>query len=295
MQDGFEAAVSSHPDLTGVVSFPKAAINAGLRRLRPGAAMSFAREIRRAGYDAVYDLQGLARSGIMAALTRARRRVGFADAREFGWLGYTHRHQVPPGHSVDRMLGLLAADGVPVTHDMRLFAAPADQEWARTQGLGRFALLAPTSRWPGKQWPIERFAALARELLRSGRADRVAVVGGRSERSACGPLLDGSIDGIADLVGRTSVGQLMALVEASRLVVANDSAALHMAVGFSRPLVALFGPTRVDRVGPYKREADVLQHVGETDTLDHKNEAIGRALMERILVDEVVERALAKL
>lgn len=308
VQEGFEPAVAAHPDLSGVVSFPKAAIKAGLRRLRPGAMLAFGRSLRRAAYDAVYDLQGLARSGLMAALTRARHRVGFADARELGWLGYTRKHRVPDGHTVDRMLGLLEADGVPTFQDphspyspqqltqaMRLYTTPADRAWAESLGLGRVAVLAPTSRWPGKQWPADRFAVLARELLRSGRVDRVAIVGGKSERPACGPLLDGSTPGIVDLVGKTTIGGLMALIESSRLVVANDSAALHMAVGFDRPLVALFGPTRIDRVGPYKRDADVVQHITPADTLDHKNEAAGRALMERITADEVVRRALERL
>ena len=305
VQEGFEAAVAAHPDLSGVVTFPKNAIKSGLGRLRPGAALAFARTLRRghAGepYDAVYDLQGLARSGVMAALTRAGHRVGFSDARELGWLGYTNSYLVPEGHTVDRMLGLLEADGVPAPREpdslaqaMRLHTAPADREWAQSLGLGRVAVLAPTSRWPGKQWPADRFATLARALLRQGRVDRVAVVGGRFERGACGPLLSLG-EGVADLVGHTTIGQLMALVEASRLVVANDSAALHMAVGFDRPLVALFGPTRIDRVGPYRRDADVVQHVTAADVLDHKNEAAGRALMERITVDEVVERALARL
>jgi hypothetical protein len=68
-----------------------------------------------------------------------------------------------------------------------------------------------------------------------------------------------------------------------------------MAVGCGRPLVALFGPTDVSRVGPYRREADVVQHLDPGDRLDHKDEAAGRMLMERITVDEVVGRCRAAL
>jgi ADP-heptose:LPS heptosyltransferase len=87
----------------------------------------------------------------------------------------------------------------------------------------------------------------------------------------------------------------MAVVEGSRLVVANDSAALHMAVGFGRPIVGLYGPTRLDLVGPYGRAAEVIQHVGPGDRLDHKDEGTGRALMERIAVEEVIAAAGARL
>jgi ADP-heptose:LPS heptosyltransferase len=100
---------------------------------------------------------------------------------------------------------------------------------------------------------------------------------------------------IVDLIGRTSVGELMALVERSALVVANDSAALHMAVGFNRPIVALFGPTRKELVGPYGRQADIVQHVEASDEMNHKDDAAGRKLMERITVEEVLAAVLVRL
>jgi ADP-heptose:LPS heptosyltransferase len=84
------------------------------------------------------------------------------------------------------------------------------------------------------------------------------------------------------------------VIEGSSLVVANDSAALHMAVGFDRPLVALFGPTRVELVGPFRREADVLQHATAGDRFEHKELAGGRAMMERISVDEVLGAIAAR-
>ena len=96
---------------------------------------------------------------------------------------------------------------------------------------------------------------------------------------------------VINLAGKTSIAQLMALVRDASLVIANDSAAVHMAVGFNRPMVALFGPTDIRRVGPYRRDADVIQHIGPADRLDHKDTAHGRTLMERITTDEVVTRA----
>ncbi len=82
----------------------------------------------------------------------------------------------------------------------------------------------------------------------------------------------------------------MALVESAALVLANDSAVLHMAVGFDRPLIALYGPTRVGLVGPYGRSNQVIQRVDDSDNLDHKDATSGTRLMERIPVSGVVER-----
>lgn len=86
----------------------------------------------------------------------------------------------------------------------------------------------------------------------------------------------------------------MALVERASVVLCNDSAVLHMAVGFDRPIVALYGPTLVRRVGPYGRGADVLQHVRQGDRTDHKDLAAGTQLMDRITVREVLAAVLER-
>ena len=96
------------------------------------------------------------------------------------------------------------------------------------------------------------------------------------------------------MIGKTSVGGLMALIERGGLFLGCDSAALHVAVGMSRPLVALYGPTRVDLVGPYRRELDVIQHLEQTDVLDHKD-AASCVIMQRIGVDEVADACLDRL
>lgn len=303
VNEGFSQAIEAHPDLSRVVAFPRQALGAALASLRVGPAVAFIKQLRLERYDLVLDVQGLARSGFLAWATRAPRRVGYADAREMGWMGLTERQRVPRDlHSVDRMLGLVRAMGVEPVADMRLYTPPAARAAADADAAlagTRYAVLAPTSRWPGKQWPAERFAALAPRLLEMG-LDAVVIVGSASERGQITPLLDAANDAklsgrLVDRVGATSVGGLMALIERAALVVANDSAALHIAVGFETPVVALFGPTRIDRVGPYRREASVVQHLEPGERLDHKDEALGRRLMQRIGVDEVAERSAAAL
>lgn len=294
VQEDFAPAIASHPDLTRVIPFARRELSSALKRGRPGPLLAFLRFLRSSTYDLVYDLQGLGRSGLFAWATRAPRRVGFANAREFGWLGANERIKVSPNmHTVERMLALLHASGVTPVRDMRLYVGEQDRLHIladpRLPSDG-YAVLAPATRWPGKRWPDERFAQVAARLLRRGL--KVAVVGARSERDQCGRVLDladreGSI---IDLVGKTTVGQLMALIQLSRMVIANDSAALHMAVGFEKPIIGLYGPTRVNLVGPFRREADVIQHITRQDPMDYKSAAAGQAMMKRITVDEVLLR-----
>ncbi|MCA9287412.1 MAG: glycosyltransferase family 9 protein [Phycisphaerales bacterium] len=299
VQDSFAAAIEHHPALDNTVRFPRRPFAGGLTPPKAAAFFEWAARLGEPGYDLVVDAQGLARSGLLAWMTGAACRIGEASAREGAPLLYTRRVPIPAGwHTVDRMLGIACAGlGIAPVVDMRLHTDEASR--ARAADLvgsrDRYVLLAPTSRWASKRWPADRFAALAQRLLDSA-AVSIVVVGGRDERDQCGPVLELAARDkrVVDLVGQTDVATLMALVERAALVVANDSAALHMGVGFERPCVALFGPTRVDLVGPYRREHDVIQHLERGDEIDHKRDA-GAAIMDRIGVDEVESACVARL
>lgn len=299
VQDTFVDAIRHHPDLDNAVPFPRGLLG---RTSRHGNILPSLRWMRthlrpRPRFDFVLDAQGLFRSGLFSWWTNAPRRVGYANAAELGGVFYTDRFHVDRDrHAVDRMLALVAAMGLEPIRDMRLYADPEELVWVNAHTPTRYAVLAPTSRWPGKQWPAARFTELARRLLGMG-LPRIVIVGGPGERDQIAPLLTWAAGEprAIDLVGETSVARLMALIARSSLVVANDSAALHMAVGFERPLVALFGPTRVDLVGPYHRERDVIHHTLPGDIFDHKVADRGRAKMRRIPVEEVVEACARRL
>ena len=105
----FADVVRHHPAVDAVVLFDRAGLRKfgrSWRATRDGLA--FARQLRRAGYDRVYDLQGLFRSGLFTRLTGAPYRCGFANSREGAAMFYTHKYHVDPNlHTVDRMMSLL--------------------------------------------------------------------------------------------------------------------------------------------------------------------------------------------
>ena len=249
----FAPAVACHPMLDAVVAFDR----------RGGARswLALSRDLRRRGYDMVFDLQGLARSAWFTWATRAAVRVGPSDAREMGWLAYNARVKLDPAqhvHAVDRMMAVVCSQGAEPVVDMRLYVDPADDQW-REQRLGGepYAVLAPTSRWASKNWPLERYAEVGRRLL-AARADwRIVVLASPSEHAAVRPLVE-ALPTDRVLCPTTSVGQMLAMIKGAQYLLANDSAALHAAVGFDRPFTAIFGPTDPAKVGPYGHGADVL-------------------------------------
>jgi ADP-heptose:LPS heptosyltransferase len=70
--------------------------------------------------------------------------------------------------------------------------------------------------------------------------------------------LAGRVGGI-NVAGRTTLRQLVALLDGASLVVANDSGPMHIAAALGKPLVTPFGPTNPVRTGPYRRDDAVLR------------------------------------
>ncbi|MEM1107695.1 MAG: glycosyltransferase family 9 protein [Planctomycetota bacterium] len=246
----FVDAVRAHPALTGVVPFD---------RKKKSTVWPLLGRLRSAKYDLVFDLQGLLRSGFYSWGTRAATRVGYANAREFGWLGYNHRHRIDPTlHAVPRMTALLSAEGIGVANNLSLYVPTEDTAWAEAFASenqltpGRYACVAPTAQWGCKCWPLPRYVELTRRLLERSDIDHVVVLAAPHEKPAVEAgfkELDASLHKRV-VVPTTSVGQLMALIRDARLLLCNDSAPLHLAVGLDTPTVSLFGPTDPALVGP---------------------------------------------
>lgn len=309
VQDDYAAAIEAHPDLSGILPFPRARF--GHWWQSPSRAREMARwfgNLRRRRYNLAIDCQGLGRSGLIAWMSRAPGRVGLRNAREFGWLGYNqriepHEQSGREIHTVDEMLTLIEGLGIEPVRDMRLYVAPANRNWWKTQrdvlGIGtrRYAVFAPGSRWPSKNWPIDRFVKLIEPLLLRG-FERVVVIGSPAEAEQVRPLVEAnamfSEPVVVDLAGRTTIGQTMAVIAEADVLIASDSAPLHMAVGFGRRCVGLFGPTDPARVGPYRMDHAVVRGVrpgggGESESLNHKNPRLGDSLMRLISHTAVLE------
>jgi heptosyltransferase I len=298
VNEAFSDAIAHHPDLNEVAPFPRGELaRFGLSPRATRAGLRYFRDLRRRGYDTVYDLQGLGRSGWLTWVTRAPRRIGPTDARELGWLGYNRRIAIGAHcvHTVDRMLTVIEGDGVPPVRDMRLYPPPTDQQWA-TDWLGRekvsgpYVVLAPTAAWESKRWPADRFEALASHL--AGTFDAAIIVGTLSERPQLSALLADKRERSPrriDLVGQTGIGRLMAVIERAALVVANDSAALHLAVGLGRRCIGLYGPTDPAKVGPYRYGAGVLAGAG-TGRLNYRSVDARDSSIASITVEQVVEK-----
>ncbi len=253
------AVYAGQPGVSRVLAYDKSGEHAGV-----GGFLALARELRARGYDWAVLLQNAFEAALLAWLARVPVRLGYA--RDGRGLLLTHGAALSPAlrqvHETSYYLYILGQAGLlpmdppagGVRPELRLRAE--DRAWAaqylESQGLGQARLLglAPGAAFgPAKQWPAERFAAVAREL--GERFDAVLLFGSQGEAAACGAVAQGLAGlEVRDLAGVTDLGQALALVERVDLFLTNDSGLMHAAAALGRPTVAVFGSTNPVTTGP---------------------------------------------
>jgi heptosyltransferase-2 len=100
-----------------------------------------------------------------------------------------------------------------------------------------------------KRWPPERFAAVADDLALR-RAAKVLLIGSRQEMGVLGSVARAMREPAVVLGGRTDIGMLPGLLRRARLLLTNDTGAMHVAAAVGAPVLAIFGPTDADATGP---------------------------------------------
>ncbi len=161
-------------------------------------------------------------------------------------------------HDVEHNLEMLRFLGVePDGDDQEVWTDEEDRAFAeetlRAAGVGPDETLIGIGPSGGhsalKQWPVDRFAQVGRQLQETHRA-RILVFGGPGE-AALGEDLAGALGATAlNLVGRTTLRQMAALMSRCRVYVGNDSGPTHIAAALGVPVVAIFGSSCPHRFGP---------------------------------------------
>ncbi len=226
------------------------------------------RALRTQRFDLAIDLQGLFRSGILARLSGAPTRIGFANGREGSPWFYTQRVPVlsPDIHAVDRYLSVAAAMGAALPDKPRFeFRLPEEdmvavRELCRRRGFSvdrPWIAMNIGARWPTKRWPLVSFAAVVDQLHDTHRSP-VVMIGGADERAYTNELRSLTNRPFIDLSGEIPLGHLPALLSKTTAMITNDSGPMHIAAALGIPVVAIFGPTSAARTGPYGDGHQVL-------------------------------------
>jgi len=136
-------------------------------------------------------------------------------------------------------------------------------------------VLHPGSGSAKKNWPVEKFAALARWLV-DELALPLVVVRGEADERVVGNLSAALVPRPVTLATGLKLVELAGVLERCAVFAGNDSGITHLAAAVGAPTVALFGPASVPIWEPRGDRVRVVQF-GDADTL-RVRQAIGELL-----------------
>ena len=232
------------------------AIDARRGRLGLGERFRTGARIGPHGFDQAIILPNSFKSALPTLFAGVPVRTGFTGESRYGVLNDRRALDVERlPRMVDRFAAL--ADVKPACPRLR-----ADE--ARRLGLlerhgldagGPMVALCPGAEYgSSKRWPAERFVELARRCTASGIA--VCVLGGERDLETASAFT--GCDGVVDLVGRTSLNDVVDLLSGVDAAVTNDSGLMHVAAAVGVPVVAVFGSTTPAFTPPLSPRAVVV-------------------------------------
>jgi len=208
---------------------------------RIGASLS---DLRSHRYQVAVDLQGAARSAILARWSGAPAIFGAARPREnLASMWYTRQVMTERPHVVEQYA--------------EIASAVAGQNHP-----------IPDAIFPSDPAAEEAVVKRLAELALRGVPSIINVGPGEDELAQ---IAEKASDGAARALS-FSVGELIALTRRARLFIGGDTGPMHLAAALHVPIVALFGPTDPARNGPVRTRSIVLRNPASRTSLSHRTE-----------------------
>lgn len=239
------------------------------------ARWQFARQLRFSKYHRAFVLPNSFKSALIPAMAGIPRRIGWKGEHRYKVLTdirVLHPERFP--QMADRYMALafpanlaLSAQSLPEATPHPVLTIDAENQAALIRRYhldpSRLIGLCPGAEFgPAKQWPLDRYAALAQRLLANGF--QVILLGSPNDVDDAKQIVEAVPEAnrheMVNCVGQTSIPDAIDLLGSCRGVVTNDSGLMHVAAATGRPLVALFGPSSPEHTPPLSDRAVTLTH-----------------------------------
>jgi lipopolysaccharide heptosyltransferase III len=263
----------------------------------------FVMRVRNAKFDIVIDLTDGDRSAFLAWVSGAPVRLGYNHEQR--WRGNFYSQVLPSAYGSMHMveyhqqaivgLGIHGSVGEPEVYIHSETRPQNEEELGNLSVKGKsIVLIHPTARYEFKSWPLERFAAVADWL--SGQGVCVALIGSQREILIGQQIMNLTKHKPVNLMGKTGLSELIALMKQSILLIGNDGGPMHIAAAVGCPVLGLFGPTDPGVWGPRGSKAKVIYKGLNCEECFYPGCSRGEeSCMRQISVEEVCQTALSML
>lgn len=219
------------------------------------------RQLKARSFDVLLNMHASMRANLLSRHIRATRKVGFdrARARDFQWL-FCNESIEPKDrcHVVDGFLQFARHLGIepgPPVWDLPVL--PEAAAYAERRMKSPALIISPCSsdrRRNFRNWSVDHYVQLARYAHREYGLNVVLTGGATSRERDYGDAISAQC-AVVNLIGQTSLQELLALLARARAVVCPDSGPAHMANAVGTPVVGLFATSNRLRTGPYNSQS----------------------------------------
>ena len=266
------------------------------------------RTLRRTPIDASFDLEFFSKfSTLLAVCSGAAARTGYALPPRWRRANLTHSVQLDRGSHVSemflRLLEPFGVTGMPTPPYAAL--SPTRVEIASMQnklhmdksGAEIWCVnINAGSASLERRWPPERFLAVVRTLAAERPGSKYYFIGSAEESASVAAALAPHRElnqRLINCAGLLTIGELIALLHRSVLLLTNDSGPMHVASASGTPVVALFGPESPVFYGPRGPSRIIYKAVSCSPCLNIYNAKAFRCpfdarCMKEIETDEVL-------
>ncbi|MFO8025509.1 glycosyltransferase family 9 protein [Thiohalophilus sp.] len=226
------------------------------------------RQLKGRRFDALLHMQIALRASLLSRLVNAPIRLGFdrARARDLQWLFTNQR--IAAGaqqHVMDGLFGFSQALGIE-EQQLRWDIPIPDADRHKAEQLADptrpYLVISPSASSAYRNWHVAGYAQLARYAFQQHDLP-VYLTGGNSaaEQQLAAAIEErvGNIN-IINLVGKTSLKQLLAILDNAMALISPDSGPAHMATTVDTPVIGLYACANPDRTGPYLSRRWTVNH-----------------------------------
>jgi heptosyltransferase-2 len=269
LRKGNENLLQKHPFLNDVLIWDK--------KNKYKSLFELLKQVRKTRYDAVLNLQRFGATGLLTAFSNSKIKAGFKK-NPFSF-AFTHKYEhiittdLFSPHEIERNSKVLECINIDEVSKPKLYPSNSDKDKIKELIQNDFICIAPTSVWFTKQFPLHKWIDFIEKLLLKGQQSEdnnkklpqnftIYLLGAPSDTENCQKIIDEIEEKrnklkelnqnnfnfkvkerIINLAGKLSLMQSAALMEHAKLVLANDSAPLHLASSVNAPVCAIFCST----------------------------------------------------
>ncbi|RKY88990.1 lipopolysaccharide heptosyltransferase II [candidate division KSB1 bacterium] len=232
------------PEISELITYDKKTKEKGIKPF-----IKIIKKIKSEKFDTAVIPHRSFRSALICKLAGIPERIGF-DTSAGAFLLTEKVPYKKNVHEIDRNLSLLSAFGIIEKGSIpEISVSPEDKSFIdekfnklKITETENFVTIAPGSEWNTKRWLLEGYVSLIK-LLWKKKSVPSFLIGGKKDLMICNRIQNLTGIPIVNFCGKLTLKQSGEVIRRSKVLISNDSGAVHLAVGSGKKVVVIYGPT----------------------------------------------------